>query len=205
MSGIKRTLIWLKRFRHRRGYGVHSPFTYDFITHVIYEKTAYYAYREIEKQRDSNGRDITKEKKLLPKVDRFLFRLVNRMQPTAIIDAGGSGKTALYLQAAKKTASYIPVTSLSDGKSSDKSERMFLYISHPDKPQLVEATLEEGIRRAGQSSVVVIQGIYASAAMKSLWKRAVADERTGITFDLYDLGILFFDKSKIKQHYIVNF
>lgn len=31
------------------------------------------------------------------------------------------------------------------------------------------------------------------------------DERVGVTFDLYDLGLLFFDKTKIKQHYIVNF
>lgn len=31
------------------------------------------------------------------------------------------------------------------------------------------------------------------------------DEKVGITFDLYDIGILFFDKTKIKQDYIVNF
>jgi len=41
--------------------------------------------------------------------------------------------------------------------------------------------------------------------MKALWKRMQQDEHVGITFDLYDLGILFFDKTKIKQDYIVNF
>lgn len=41
--------------------------------------------------------------------------------------------------------------------------------------------------------------------MKNLWERLKADDRVGITFDLYDVGILFFDKTKIKQHYIVNF
>lgn len=30
------------------------------------------------------------------------------------------------------------------------------------------------------------------------------DSRTGVTFDLYYCGILFFDK-RIKQNYIVNF
>ena len=28
----------MKRFRHRKGYGVHSPFAYDFITRIIYGK-----------------------------------------------------------------------------------------------------------------------------------------------------------------------
>ena len=41
--------------------------------------------------------------------------------------------------------------------------------------------------------------------MKKLWKRMMQDEKVGITFDLYDIGILFFDKTKIKQDYIVNF
>lgn len=41
--------------------------------------------------------------------------------------------------------------------------------------------------------------------MKALWKKIQQDDRTGITFDLYDLGIVFFDRTKIKQHYLVNF
>ena len=41
--------------------------------------------------------------------------------------------------------------------------------------------------------------------MKALWKKWQADERVGITFDLYDVGLLFFDKTKIKQQYIINF
>jgi hypothetical protein len=27
----------------------------------------------------------------------------------------------------------------------------------------------------------------------------------GITFDLFDLGIIFFDRKRFKQHYTVNF
>ena len=54
-------------------------------------------------------------------------------------------------------------------------------------------------------SVFVVHGICYSKEMKTLWKKWQADERVGITFDLYDVGLLFFDKTKIKQQYIINF
>ena len=43
---LKRPFIWLSRFRHRCGYGVHSPFAFNLITQVIYESTPYYKYRD---------------------------------------------------------------------------------------------------------------------------------------------------------------
>ena len=44
LLALKRPFIWLYRFRHRCGYGVHSPFAFNLITHVIYESTPYYKY-----------------------------------------------------------------------------------------------------------------------------------------------------------------
>lgn len=47
LLALKRPFIWLYRFRHRCGYGVHSPFAFNLITHVIYESTPYYKYEEL--------------------------------------------------------------------------------------------------------------------------------------------------------------
>jgi hypothetical protein len=33
----------------------------------------------------------------------------------------------------------------------------------------------------------------------------VADPRAVITYDLYDVGLVFFSEKRYKQHYIVNF
>ena len=41
-------LVWLMRFRHRCGYGVHSPFAFNFLTGVVYERTPYYAYARLD-------------------------------------------------------------------------------------------------------------------------------------------------------------
>jgi hypothetical protein len=195
MRNPKQTLIWLKRFRNRCGYGVHSPFAFNFITNVIYEKAMYYAYSEIEKA--ESGRST--------KVNRLLFRLVNSVQPLTILHAGKSGMAALYLQAAKKTARYIPLASEDVSHLLPLQQVDFLYIDRPENVALVRQLYECGVSQTGHRSMIVIGGIYRSTAMKTFWKQAVADQRVGITFDLYDLGILFFDRSKIKQHYVVNF
>lgn len=47
---LKRPFIWMLRFRHRCGYGVHSPFAFNLITQVIYESTPYYKYKDLEKE-----------------------------------------------------------------------------------------------------------------------------------------------------------
>ena len=76
-----RQWIWLKRFRHRRGYGVHSPFAFDFLTYVVYERGEYYAYRELKKRYPvvclCGGLHRLKCRK-------FLFRLSNYVHPSLI-------------------------------------------------------------------------------------------------------------------------
>lgn len=203
MRNLKQTLIWLKRFRYRCGYGVHSPFAFDFITNVIYEKTPYYAYRAIESRPREKDRKESGEQS--EQVNRLLFRLVNRMQPATIVDAGKQNVASEYLQAAKKTARYVRVHSGDTSGLSDALQVGFLYIHCPEDPKFVENVLRYGLDHVDNNSMIVVGGIYHSSAMKNLWKQFIADNRVGITFDLYDLGILFFDKKKIKQHYTVNF
>ena len=201
---IKRPFIWLSRFRYRCGYGVHSPFAFSLITDVIYEKLPYYAYDYLKKEQKKLVRERGYSKGT-QKVNRFLFRLVNRMQPAAIVEVGRPSVTSLYLQSAKPSASYLFSSDLSELFLDADTPVDFLYLNDYRNPELLEEVFRICARRTTLKSVFVIQGICYSKEMKKLWKRLQEDERVGITFDLYDLGLLFFDKTKIKQHYIVNF
>ena len=61
----------VRRIKHRKGFGVHSPFAFAIITEVIEEKTPYYAY--VTLRRAHAGRPN------LPfKVASLLFRLADR-------------------------------------------------------------------------------------------------------------------------------
>jgi len=203
---LKRPFIWLQRFRYRCGYGVHSPFAFNFITSVIYDKKSYAAYKDLllkEKEMSHNmGRGLMRES---IKVNRLLFRLVNFAQPNTIIDAGTFSYSSLYLHASEASTSYNAFSDLSELSLKKDLSIDFLYLHNYNNPSFVEEAFDICADRAHSQSLFVVQGIRYSAKMQSIWKKIQADERTGISFDLYDLGILFFDKKKIKQHYLINF
>ena len=203
---LKRPFIWLRRFRHRCGYGVHSPFAFNLITQVIYENTPYYKYKDL----------AVEQKKLAPqkdgrwkyeskKVKRLLFRLVNKVQPATVIEVGQPSTASLYLQSAKPSASYLFASDLSELFLDADTPVDFLYMNNYQNTELIEEVFHICAQRVTLKSVFVVQGICYSKKMKTLWNQLKEDERVGVTFDLYDLGLLFFDKTKIKQHYIVNF
>ena len=204
LLSIKRPFIWLSRFRYRCGYGVHSPFAFSLITDVIYEYTPYYAYHALQEEQRKKVRECGWSKSR-GKINRFLFRLVNKVQPATVIEVGQPSTASLYLQSAKPSASYLFASDLSELFLDADTSVDFLYLNDYRNPDLLEEVFRVCAHRATPKSVFVVHGICYSKEMKVLWKKWQADERGGITFDLYDVGLLFFDKTKIKQQYIVNF
>ena len=146
---IKKGWIWLKRFRHRKGYGVHSPFAFDFITRVIYGKSY------PEGRRSFNGSEPKKVKKLLARLE--------------------------------------------------KEASLLVYVNKPDDPIYINKVYNDSVGKMPQDGMFVVYGIYENNGMRQLWQQLLSDTRSGITFDLYEIGIILFDKKITKQDYIVNF
>ena len=116
LLALKRPFIWLYRFRHRCGYGVHSPFAFNLITHVIYETTPYYKYKELasEQKRLMPQKDRTWGYESL-KVKRLLFRLVNYAQPVTIVDAGMQAAPSFAAFRYKEEAACMPASTIVAG------------------------------------------------------------------------------------------
>lgn len=51
--------------------------------------------------------------------------------------------------------------------------------------------------------VVVIEDIHRNRHRYRMWCDVVSDERVGVTFDLYDCGVVFFDQKMYKRNYKV--
>ena len=204
MNALIRPYIWVKRFRHRCGYGVHSPFAFNLITELFYEKTPFYDYQLLSARERTEG-DADWRKAERTKVKRMLFRLVNHIQPRTVVAAGVPTAASIYLQAGCKRQQFCPLVTSGELKACCLPTVDFLYIGRSDEPDFRWKVFDSLADKVTPETVFAVADINSSEAMKAMWKRMQQDERTGITFDLYDVGIIFFDKSRFKQHYLVNF
>lgn len=98
-----RILRWFRRFRQRRGYGVHSPFAFEWITDVVYNQQAqYYAYAPLSQQHKQWSGVLS------IKDARLLFRMANHCRAKCILMVGqGLERERNYLQSARPTAQIV--------------------------------------------------------------------------------------------------
>lgn len=78
----------MRRVKHRKGFGVHSPFAYSIITEVIEEKLPYYAYQRMH-------RLYGKSSPMAEKQAQLLLRLANRFAARSIVEVCGDGGYSL--------------------------------------------------------------------------------------------------------------
>lgn len=203
---FKRPYIWLRRFRKRKGYGVHSPFAFNLITYVIYEKLPYYKYAFLQKE-EARLRSFHEKRWGYEslKIKRLLFRLANFIQPADITDIGLISSSALYLQNGCLKARYQAIAREEYSSEMLPQETGLVYLHCYRHPDFIRQVLSDVYERSSSSSVILLEGVRYSSAVHSIWKELRQHPKTGITFDLYDLGIIFFDKSRPRQDYIVNF
>lgn len=95
MGKLKRLSSALSRYSASKGYGIHSPFAYKFVTTVLNEQYMYYSYEDLDLMR-SAVIEKTKEKfgfKPRPiqlSEAALLFRITNFYNPSAILQLGSS-------------------------------------------------------------------------------------------------------------------
>lgn len=175
MYKISNPLIWLRRFRHRCGYGVHSPFAFRFITDILYMNLPYYAYEELDRELPFGC--MFRVRKIL----HMLLRLSNWRQPRRIVCLSAPPYVRTYLQAGCRKADITD--RIPEGKAD------LCWLDGPD---------EQIISHLGEHSVLVLDHLDRHRE----WFRSLP---AVLTFDLYDTGIALFDTKYNKQHYTVNF
>ena len=183
--------VRLCRFRHRRGYGIHSPFAFGLVTKVFYERGAYYAYAPLRKMRRQIAHNTTE------RGDRLMLRLINAFQPNDCFIGGEQTQlTAQYLRAGKPSCRFWPIESLDAAEELD-----MLYLDMPDW----EPWATKALTKMSNKGCIVVRGIHRNARMLKAWRRLTEQEVVRVSFDLYDYGVACVRQDLHKQDYIICF
>lgn len=81
---IRQFVSGYRRWRHGRGFGIHSPFAYDFITRTLRERLPYYAYSRLDALAASRRLGASGQRCL-----RLIFRIAVRFNPATAAIVGG--------------------------------------------------------------------------------------------------------------------
>ena len=206
MEWIRRIWNWCLRFRYRCGYGVHSPSDFYLITFVIYEKLPYYAFRTLRKKSFTENLPHYRRK-----VNELLFRLVNHLASKTLLEVGtGDSSSICYLRAARPSMNSVTIEGNDCEETLKQMESQlmewgsvdFLHIAHTSHYKEV---FDKAMPYMKEASCIVVGNPYETLEKQEWWKSVIQDERVRITFDLYDVGLMFFNPKRYKQNYIVNF
>jgi len=58
---------------------------------------------------------------------------------------------------------------------------------------------------AHENSIFIFDDIHWSLEMEEAWKRICAHERVTVSIDLFDLGLVFFRKEQVKEHFVLKY
>lgn len=131
------------------------------------------------------------------KVCKLLFRIVNYGQSNNIYYSTISPDISNVFKWAKSDVNV-------DRKWDKLATYDLIYIV-PTRTGEIKEDISTIIEQISNKSILVLYGVCYTKECNDYWEQLIKHPKAGISFDLYDLGILFFDKSKNKQDYVVNF
>ena len=196
MSQIGSLLVWLRRSRHSRGFGVQSPWAYRFIRYVVNEHYPYYAYDDLSRLYEGYPKQIQK-------LCRLYFRIANFWQAEQALDYSAASENdviRLYGTFMKRGCNKLEVVPVR--RAGDFSSVRLMRLSVEGDYRQV---FEKAVSLANASTMIIVEQIKRDKESRTFWKSIVDDPRCISTFDLYYCGVIFFDKKRYKENYVVNF
>lgn len=193
-SRVKRALVRLLRIPRSRGFGVQSPFAYRFIREVV--------------RGGVPEKDRLRSCQLYPQGDKKWLRKAALYGRLARCQGPCQWGICLFQVENYESAVLMgcPEATVVDcihGYELDRVARSKVVVM--DLEQNWWRIYEAFADHADEASVLVVEDIHYSRKTLRAWRKIVADGRSGVSFDLYECGIVFFDRKKYKRNYCVNF
>ncbi|RXQ96112.1 hypothetical protein EO244_04510 [Ancylomarina salipaludis] len=227
--------------RHYRGFGLDSPFVYHFVRNVIEAKMHYYPFRKLDRLCQNilsvlegaiSNKNLKEDENLwyvsefnhlkdCTKLNRFIFRLVNFVNPKSLAFIGDdSGLNLIYLAKTDTRRDLycmgargfvhdfahpiLKEQALSNIVFSDLNTDLnfdFIQISRSVSSEVLLKFEQNLDKYLNEECYLIIENINRDEKMISLWDRLKKLDRFTVSLDLFDVGILIARKGLKKQEH----
>lgn len=227
MKHIKRLWVWCKRIRHLNGFGVQSPFAFSFIQTVVYRRLPANIRRQLALSLKFSPYNIVRS--LPGRTRRLLYKAARHNDPlfAIYIEKVFTGGIYYFSEGCQSPLITLVEEEPEEVRATGQRAPSLRHIYHGNLLETLRRKLQEHsspdliyldlnvnhsdelcellLRRCHQKSMLIAGNIHENKTNLTLWKKITEDKRTGISFDLYEAGIVLFDRHYHRQHYIVNF
>ena len=222
MVGSYLKYLWQRKSE----YSIHSPFVYDFMKKVLYDRGSnrdYDLMLRISRLLDGKKYPTRRRRKQ----GRLLYRLVRYFEPETVLTFGqlsalntsalalGNLLTKVYLEQSPdflETLNAMGVVNVNlirhDGNEEEQFERLntgFVYYGLDDFGDDTWNNLEDGFGEVDEDTVLVFEGIHHSRHTEAAWEAIKANEDVSLTIDVFSFGIVFFRDGIEKQDFVLRY
>lgn len=201
---LRRLLVWFLRIGHCRGFGVQSPWAYGFVTEVINERLPFNEYKALHNA-------FPQASYIERKDGEFFHRLANFSQLRTVFscycDTSTDELFEAYVMAGCRKANYVRCNSFFQlkKKMEDRLTEHPVLVVLDASSAIWETTVKcmQGMLKDGDFLVAL--DINAMSEAKKRWSSILNNLANGLTFDLYYMGVVYFDSKRYLEHFKINF
>lgn len=181
--------------RHRKGFSVHSPFVFELLNNVFFEKEHYYCYNKIEKIVAENTHNFLFFNKL--KYYKLIFRLANYFNAQKILVVGKNSFIEKIFAFVSSKTQIFNIENVENVRGKDFDLIFFSenYIKNYEKHKF----------SFKDNSILIFENIYQNRKINDVWKQIINDNNLKISIDIFSFGIIINKNEIPKQHYRVAF
>lgn len=213
----------LYKIRHHRGHGIHSPFVFNLVTKVVEEKMPYHAYEDIRHCLErAHYKNLT-----LNKQDKLFFRLSNYFSVKHILEFGsGNGVSTLFLTAPSSNITCVCIEESKGKRAQAKilydvwgrnidqytgvgipilDQKMDCILINLNNYTLLKQDISYLESLVCNNAFLIVTGIRTNRRNQTLWKSIMDMDSRTVVLDLFNLGVIFFDKALYRWKYQISF
>lgn len=184
----------------RNGHGIHSPFAFDLVQHVIEEYNHYYFYDLLDRKRlEYPSFRCMKQREL-----RLLYRFALKFLPQRSVVLSDYPEAPSFVIQSAVGNRAVEVLSVNDPVHGGSPSISLLFIDHSTDPDLPLSLFSQFKNDLLPDSVVIIRGINRSTRSREVW-RTLSRNEARMSMDLNDYGVMFFRPTLTRVHYKVHY